>query len=64
MYLFLQFCDQMYALNGFSLNMKSAIKISRNRAICSCHNLQHVDGRNEPTLDTDAHREFKMYHKL
>lgn len=45
--------------------MKTAIKTSRNRTIYRRHNLQHVDGKNEFTLDTDAYREgFKMYQNL
>lgn len=55
----------MYTLNDFILNMKTAIKTSRNRTIYRRHNLQHVDGKNEFTLDTDAYREgFKMYQNL
>ena len=47
----------MYALNDFFLNKISAIKTLRKRTIYRCHRLQHVDGKNELTLDTDAYRE-------
>lgn len=63
--LFLGFCNQMYAQKGFFLNKKCAIRAKRDTTIYICRNLQHVYGKSELTLDTDAYRErCKMCQKL